>query len=108
MYYTLSDLHEEMEFEIATEAKLTTAQRNALPDDAFGLPQDRKYPLIVKDENDEYEWNHLKDAIAYFHVCKSEEKRKILAENIARVIKQYGVDIQISPKNMIRKYAQFD
>jgi hypothetical protein len=93
---------------IAEEAKLTAAQRKALPDSAFGLPSLRKYPLIVKDENGENEWNHLRDAIAFFHMCKDEKQRKELATNIAKVIKEYDLDIQISEKNAIRKYAKFD
>ena len=93
---------------IALEQRLTAAQRRALPDEAFGLPKERKYPLVVKDENGEYEWNHLKDAIAYFHTCKDEEKRKELAGNIAKVIKKYNVDITIKETNGIRKYAKFD
>lgn len=93
---------------VALEQRLTAAQRRALPDDAFGLPKERKYPLVVKDENGEYEWNHLKDAIAYFHTCKDEDKRKELAENIAKVIKKYNVDITIKETNGIRKYAKFD
>ena len=93
---------------IAEEAKLTAAQRKALPDSAFGLPELRKYPLIVKDENGENEWNHLRDAIAFFHMCKDEKQRKELATNIAKVIKEYNLDIQISEKNAIRKYAKFN
>lgn len=90
------------------EAKLTADQRKALPDDAFGLPKERKYPLVVKDEHGEYEWNHLKDAIAYFHTCKDESKKKELAQNIAKVIRKYHVDIKITPGNKIRNYAKFD
>lgn len=95
-------------YEATLEQKLTVAQRKALPDDAFGLPSKRKYPLIVKDENGNLEWNHLKDAIAYFHTCKDENDKKELAGNIARVIKKYKLDIKISENNRIRKYANFD
>ena len=95
------------DMDIAEEGKLTTAQRKALPDSAFGLPSERKYPLVVQDENGEYEWNHLKDAIAYFHTCKDEEKKKELATNIAKVIRKYKVDISISENNKIRNYAKF-
>ena len=41
------------------EAKLTAAERKALPDDAFGLPKLRKYPLITKDENGNDDWSQL-------------------------------------------------
>lgn len=99
-------IHDDV-MEIAQEAKLTAAQRKALPDSAFGLPKYRKYPLIVKDENGEYEWSHLKNAIAYFHTCNGEEQRKELATNIAKVIRKYKVDVTISEKSLIRKYAKF-
>ena len=111
MYYTMENFIDYCETEdecLALEARLTAAQRKDLPDDAFGLPTERKYPLVVKDENGEYEWNHLRDAIAYFHMCKGEEKKKELAGNIAKVIKKYKVDIEIKPNNKIRKYASFD
>lgn len=101
------DIANEQNYQIAIEAKLTKAQRDALPKSAFGLPEKRKYPLVVKDENGEYEWNHLRDAIAYFHTCKDEEDRKILAKNIARVIKKYNVDFSIKPGSVLRKYASF-
>lgn len=93
---------------ITEEARLTVAQKKALPDNAFGLPKVRKYPLITKDENGEYDWSHLRDAIAYFHCCKDEASKKELAENIAKTIKKYNVDITISENNKIRKYANFD
>lgn len=111
MYYTLENFVNYCVTEddyVALEARLTAAQRKALPDDAFGLPNERKYPLVVKDENGEYEWNHLRDAIAYFHTCKDEQKKKELAGNIAKVIKKYKVDIEIKPNNRIRNYASFD
>ena len=111
MYYTFENFNNfcinENEY-LALEARLTAAQRRALPDDAFGLPKERKYPLIVKDESGNYEWNHLRDAIAYFHTCKDETKKKELAGNIAKVIKKYNVDIEIKPNNKIRTYAKFD
>lgn len=111
MHFTFEKLMDSVEagqlYDTAIEAKLTAAQRKALPSSAFGLPEERKYPLIVQDEDGEYEWNHLKDAIAYFHTCKSEEKKKTLAQNIAKVIKEYKLDIEIKPGNKIRKYAEF-
>ena len=95
------------EYESVLEQRLTSAQRKALPNDAFGLPSKRKYPLIVKGEDGQLEWNHLKDAVAYFHTCKSESDKRELAENIAKVIKKYNVDINISENNKIRRYAKF-
>ena len=40
------------------EEKLTAAQRKALPNSAFGLPKLRKYPLIIQNENGEYDGAH--------------------------------------------------
>lgn len=92
--------------DIAME-KLTAAERKALPDNAFGLPELRKYPLVVKNDQGELDWTHLRNAIAYFSTCKDEEQRKELAGNIAKVIKKYKVDIEIKENNPIRKYAKF-
>lgn len=109
MYYTFEHLtsYLDKQDELALESKLTTAQRKALPDNTFGLPEKRKFPLITKDETGEYDWSHLRDAIAYFHTCKDESDKKILANNIAKVIKKYNVDINISTGNKIRNYAKF-
>lgn len=113
MYYTCNDLCKHMDsamessYELAIESKLTAEERKSLPDDAFGLPKLRKYPLIKKDANGEYDWSHLKDAIAYFHTCKDESQKKELAGNIAKVIRKFKVDITISPNNKIRNYAKF-
>lgn len=89
------------------ESRLTAAQRKELPDNAFGLPKLRKYPLLVKGEDGEYDWSHLRDAIAYFHCCKDEASKKELAGNIAKVIRKYKVDITIKENNKIRQYAKF-
>ena len=113
MYFDFNHLARHMEkqeetYEGVFEQKLTAEMRKALPDDAFGLPKKRKYPLVVKDVDGSDDWTHLRDAIAYFHTCKSEEDKKELAQNIAKVIKQYKLDIDIRPTNKIRKYANFD
>lgn len=109
MIYTPYELVQDFgpdSYHIAVEQKLTAAERRALPDDAFGLPKKRKYPLVVP--NEEEKWSHLKDSIAYFHTCKSEEDKKELAKNIAKVIRENNIKIKISPNNKIRKYANFD
>lgn len=109
MYYTLEHFinYIDKQDELALESRLTAAERRALPDDAYGLPDKRKYPLIIKNEQGEYDWSHLRDAIAYFHTCKDENDKKILAGNIAKVIKKYKVDINIKSNNKIRQYASF-
>jgi hypothetical protein len=114
MYYTPYDLCRDMdramestEYAVAIESKLTKAERDALPSSAFGLPKERKFPLVIKGADGEYDWSHLRDAIAYFHTCKDEANKKILAQNIAKVIRKYNVDVKISPNNKIRNYARF-
>ena len=100
------------EYDVAIEVKLTKEERDALPDDAFGLPKKRKYPLILtkpedRTENDKDGGSHIRNAIAFFHYCK-EEDRKELAENIMKAIKKYDLDIKISKNNLIRKYVKVD
>jgi len=109
-YSTISDLQRYFEntpeeYSFAME-KLTAEQKRNLPDDCFGLPEKRKYPLIVKGDGND--WTHLKNAIAYFNTCKDEEDKKILAENIARVIRENNVQVKISPNAKIRNYADFE
>lgn len=82
---------------ISCEAKMTKAERDSLPSSDFGLPSLRKYPL-----NDEA---HIKDAITYFHFCKS-PNRKELASNIVAKIQELKLGIKISPKSIILKYTE--
>lgn len=67
------------------EAKLSTKDRNALPDEAFGIPKLRMYPL-----NDEA---HVKSAIRFFNHC-DEKHKKELASNIRKAIKKFKMDIE--------------
>ena len=59
------------------EASLTKAEKDALEDYEFGLPEKRTYPL-----NDEL---HINEAIKFFGYCKASDK-KTLASNIVRRI----------------------
>jgi len=83
-------------FNIALEGKMTAVERKALKDEDFGLPKERKYPLVDKD--------HVQDAISFFHFCK-EENRKELAESIVKKIKELKLDLKIGEKSQIRKYV---
>lgn len=69
---------------IITEAKMSAKERNALPASAFGLPEDRKYPLT--------DAAHVRSAIRLFGHCP-EEKKPMLARRITRAAKKYGVTI---------------
>lgn len=77
--------------------KLTKAERDALPDSEFGLPELRKYPL-----NDE---EHIKEAIKFFHFCSGKNKPE-LAKNISNKVKKLKLigKVTVSKKNPFKKY----
>ena len=64
-------------------AKMKAKKRNDLPDEMFGLPEQRKYPL-----NDEA---HVKAAVRLFGKCPDEDKPR-LARNILRRAKELNMD----------------
>ena len=77
------------------EAAMKAAERNSLPDSAFGLPKTRQYPL-----NDE---QHVKSAIQMFSHCK-ESDRKELAGNIQKAMKKFKMDTRIGEDNPLHDY----
>lgn len=77
------------------EAAMKAAERNSLPDSAFGLPKTRQYPL-----NDE---QHVKSAIQMFSHCK-ESDRKELAGNIQKAMKKFKMDTKIGEDNPLHDY----
>ncbi len=72
---------------------LDTQERKDLPDDMFGLPERREYPMP--------DATHVRAAEAYFRNCPEELKPK-LARAILRFAAKYGVDVE-SP--IILQYA---
>lgn len=60
------------------EASMTTAERKALANEEFGLPNDRKYPL-----NDE---THIREAINKFGFCKPEFKKELSSNIVKRAL----------------------
>lgn len=70
--------------------------RSSIPDDEFGIPQERKYPLDTK--------KHVESAIKLFnHVDEKYEKQ--LAEKIIKKAKKFGVDLSLAgEKNRLRNY----
>lgn len=70
--------------------------RSELPDEIFGVPEERKYPLDTKE--------HVYSAVKLFnHVNKKYEKE--LADNINKKIKEYNItDINPGPTNRFSKY----
>lgn len=64
---------------------LDTAEREALPDSLYGLPERREYPMP--------DAAHVRAAEAYFRYCPEELKPK-LARAILRFGREYGMDIE--------------
>lgn len=65
-------------------AMLSETKRSELPDKAFGIPEDRKYPLDTE--------QHVKSAIKLFGHAE-ESKKKKLAQNIRSAAKKYDITI---------------
>ena len=65
--------------------KLTTAEREKLPDSVYGLPERREYPMP--------DAAHVRAAEAYFRYCPEELKPK-LARAIMTKAREFGVDIE--------------
>lgn len=82
--------------ERAMEATLTAAERRALPDSEFGLPDQRGWPL-----NDE---SHVRSAIQNFHWCPK-DRQKELAKNILKAMRKFGMkDITVTEGSAFLKY----
>ena len=75
-------------------------KRSELPDNVFGIPQERKYPM--PDEK------HTRSAIKLFnHVEPKYEEQ--LAKAIIKNMKKYGIDGSVvGPNNRLRKYLPKD
>ena len=73
---------------------LNTEERRELPDNVFGLPERREYPMP--------DAAHVRAAEAYFRYCP-EDLRPELARNILKFAREYGVDVE-SPT--VLSYAQ--
>ena len=83
--------------EYINEEAMTTAQRNRLSDDEFGIPKYRRYPL-----NDE---EHILLAIRFFN--RIEEKfEKELASNIIKKVKEHDMadKVHVGNKNRFKPY----
>lgn len=65
--------------------RLDAAERHALPDSDYGLPERREYPMP--------DAAHVRAAEAYFRYCPEELKPK-LARAIMAKAKQFGVDVE--------------
>lgn len=73
--------------------KLNAAERNNLPDSAFGIPETREFPVI--------DAAHVRAAEAYFRYAP-EDKKASLARFILKKAAEYGVDVE---SETIRNWA---
>lgn len=64
---------------------LNTREREELPDNLYGLPERREYPMP--------DATHVRAAEAYFRYCPEELKPR-LARAILRFAKEYGVNVE--------------
>lgn len=78
---------ESSEEEYFPENKINTYERDELKDSDFGLPEERKFPLI-----DEV---HIRQAIKMFSYCPK-NKKKELRKNINKKIKEFNLDIDFN------------
>lgn len=80
----------------ANAIKESKENRSELPDNIFGLPELRKYPMPDK--------KHILSAIKFFNYV-SPENEKELAKNIKKKMKQYDISPDhIGDKNRLKKY----
>ena len=68
-------------------------KRSELPNSAFGIPEDRKYPLDTEE--------HVRSAIHLFGHAE-ESKKKELARRIRKAAKKYNIEIKDT--TMVHKY----
>lgn len=79
------------------EAALKAKTRNALPDEVFGLPRTRQYPLHDK--------KHVMLAIKMFGHCKDPKDQKVLAANIFKAVEKFNLSPKIGKGNPLYEYA---
>ena len=79
-----------------SENMIDEMKRSELPDEVFGIPQERKYPMPDK--------KHVYSAIKLFgHVEPKYEKQ--LANKIKKKMKEYGISKdEVGEKNKLKKY----
>lgn len=79
--------------------RLTSAERKNLPDECFGIPESRSYPMP--------DAAHVRKAIQFFGDCPR-NKKKELADNINRVAKQLKVQVELDKTSPFKAYADKD
>ncbi|WP_289735736.1 hypothetical protein [Paramuribaculum intestinale] len=73
--------------------RLSYEEKHELPDDVFGLPERREYPMP--------DAAHVRAAEAYFRYCPEDLKPRLAKAIMCRAA-QYGVDVKSST---IEQYA---
>ena len=76
-----------------TEASVEETKRSELPDSAFGIPEERKYPLDTE--------KHVNSAIKLFGHAE-ETRKKRLARRISKAAKKYN--IKLPENSQVYKY----
>ena len=79
------------------ESTLSSKERSSLDENQFGLPDERKYPLIDK--------KHVQSAISYFFKCPEKDRHE-LALNIQKAAKKFGVEI--GEETQVAKYLNMN
>ena len=74
--------------------RLSYEEKHELPDDVFGLPERREYPMPDAAA-------HVRAAEAYFRYCPEDLKPR-LAKAIMHRAAQYGVDVKKSDNRTVR------
>ena len=79
------------------EAQLTAKERKEIPDNEYGLPKKRKYPMPDK--------KHVRAAIRFFNYVDKEDEAE-LARNINKMAKKYDMvdEIKVGSDNRFSKY----
>lgn len=71
-------------------------KRSELPDEVFGIPEERKYPMPDR--------KHTISAMKLFNHCEKKYEEE-LAKHIIKNIEKYNIDPSfVGPKNRLRKY----
>lgn len=81
--------------EVITESSLSNEERKKLKDSDFGIPEERKYPLI-----DKY---HVLQAIKYFNKANPKYEAE-LAKNINKQIKKFELKVNVGNNNRFKNY----
>lgn len=79
--------------------KLSSEDRDKLPDSAYAFPKQRKEPLT--------DASHVKDALARFDQVKdvSDSDRDLAFRNIKKAARHYGINVEESNWHELGKHA---